>query len=416
MIMKRRLYTVIVLLLTLSSYMYAKSSLWFAPYPAAFNVDLSDSYTYCGISSTTNLNNIEFRVTDGYNDTTLVALFGVTETDGTTYVTFSFPEGENAFKYISASQPTSTREYSIYLVERRRYEYTGIAWSTHTVDVTWSCTSLSENVSEKQYEFAPTNKTERKWFDHAGLFGSGDYGYLIGCWVDVVLVLPPIEEGRAISPASDYSSYFDVTLSGAISGDYHCEFTGFYQADPGTSRSSVLFNVVPDIVNANSIMLSSDNVDIMPDGNGLEIGRYSYATTIDYQFKGDPNNQYYIFASSSPSPVVQGNKFELRLQGTDTSISNNRITIPYTVTLKTDEREDRKVVFYGDDCVDGNMLSKGLESLGDPGGMSQIEGDSNVYLYYDNGSILFNLASSEIDNLISGVYESTVYFHVVSLY
>lgn len=412
--MKRRLYTVIVLLLTLSSYMYAKSSLWFAPYPAAFNVDLSDSYTYCGISSTTNLDNIEFRVTDGYNDTTLVALFGVTETDSPTSVTFSFPEGENAFKYISASQPTSTREYSIYLVERRRYEYT-YKLQTQTIDLTVSCTLLSKNNSDKKdYNFPRTDGTETIDID-VGLLGRT--GYLIGCWIDVVLVLPPIEDGSAISPASDYSSYFDVTLSGAISGDYHCEFTGFYQADPGLSRSSVLFNVVPDIVNATSIMLSPDNVDIMPDGNGLEIGRYSYATTIDYQFKGDPNNQYYIFASSSPSPVVQGNKFELRLQGTDTSISNNRITIPYTVTLKTDGRADRKVVFYGDDyVVDGNMLTKGLESLGEPGGMSQIEGDSNVYLYYDNGSILFNLASSEIDNLISGVYESTVYFHVVSLY
>ena len=410
--MKRRLYTVIVLLLTLSSYMYAKSSLWFAPYPAAFNVDLSDSYTYCGISSTTNLDNIEFRVTDGYNDTTLVALFGVTETDSPTSVTFSFPEGENAFKYISASQPTSTREYSIYLVERRRYKYS--YFGTQTIDLTASCTLLSKNNSDKKdYNFPRTDGTETIDIDVGVL---GRTGYLIGCWVDVVLVLPPIEDGSAISPASDYSSYFDVTLSGAISGEYHCEFTGFYQADPGLSRSSVLFNVVPDIVNATSIMLSPDNVEIMPDGNGLEIGRYSYATTIDYQFKGDPNNQYYIFASSSPSPVVQGNKFELRLQGTDTSISNNRITIPYTVTLKTDGRVDRKVVFYGDDYVDGNMLTKGLESLGDPGGMSQIEGDSNVYLYYDNGSILFNLASSEIDNLISGVYESTVYFHVVSLY
>ena len=425
--MKKIIVAILLGLISLSSLF---AGVWFSPYPASFGIDLADTFTYCGLD-TTDASSVEFEKTQGYNDNTLVALLGITETNIDTEVTISFPPDDSAWVYTSASQPDAKREYEIYLIERRRYEYEYDkeyqVWPPdfipvyRTVDYTESVVKLSHSsLSDYQdFSFPPTNKTETKQLYGVTKDGGNATGYLIGCWIDIVIALPDIseqEQGITTSPADDYSSELDVILTGGVSGQYHLEFTGFYGDDPGDRGSSVLFNVIPDPVNASTIVL-----DDLTNSSYVEIGRYSYTTTIDQAKKeNEATNDYYIFASASDEPTKpNADGFVLRLQGTDKTSKNERITVPYTITLVTDSHgidSDRSVEFDGTDYLSGNTLTKGLESLDRH--ESQIGSDGTLHSYYDNGSILFKLASKVnedyINNLISGVYESRVYFHVVS--
>ena len=410
------------------------AGIWFSPYPASFGIDLADTATYCGELPTNNPGSVEFNRTDGYNDNTLVALLGITETASESTVTVSFPSDDSKWVYTSASQPDAKREYEIYLIERRRYRY-WYEWVDHfdhdkgsiyrTADLTESVVKLSLDSSggssTEDFTFPATNGSI--WKEDVGrnyAFIRED-GALIGCWLDIVIALPEIAdqaENVVTSPADDYSSELDVEVSGAEDGNYHLEFTGFYGDDPGYRGGSVLFNVVPDPVNANSIVL--DDID---NGDYIKIGDYSYTTTHD-QSKADneANNKYYIFASASESPTTPNNSgFVLRLQGTDINSTNKRITVPYTITLVTDNHgieSARSVEFDGKDYLNGSTLSKGLISLGRH--ESQIGDDGTLHTYYDNGTIQFKLADTVdqdyINDLIAGVYESKVYFHVVSKY
>lgn len=414
--MKRLSIFIVMMFVSLSSLL---ARVWFSPYPASFGIDLADTATYCGLG-TTETTSVEFGSTQGYNDNTLVALLGITETTTETEVTISFPSDDSAWVYTSASQPDAKREYGIYLIERRRYRYS-TALGERTADLTESVYKLDKNsLASKRYEFPLTNGTVKKNLEGVGLVGQDKEGSLIGCWLDIVIALPEIKsQGQNIttSPANDYSSELDVILTGGASGQYHLEFTGFYGDDPGDRGSSVLFNVIPDPVNASTIVL-----DDLTNSSYVEIGSYSYTTTIDQAKKeNEATNDYYIFASASDEPTKPNTDgFVLRLQGTDKTSKNERITVPYTITLVTDSHDigsDRSVEFDGTDYLSsGNTLTKGLESLDRH--ESQIGSDGTLHSYYDNGSILFKLASKVnedyINNLISGVYESRVYFHVVS--
>lgn len=424
----RKIAAAFILIIPCLSPVFA--GIWFSPYPASFGIDLADTATYCGELPTNNPGSVVHDQTPGYNDNTLVALLGVTETDSESTVTVSFPSDDSKWVYTSASQPDAKREYEIYLIERRRYRYLydDADWSWEedeyrTVDLTESVVKLprdsSGGSSTKDFTFPATNRSE--WKDNVATNDENQQvgGYIIGCWLDIVIALPAIAdqaENVVTSPADDYSSELDVEVAGL--GKYHLEFTGFYGDDPGYRGGSVLFNVVPDPVNANSIVL--DDID---NNTYIKIGDYSYTTTHD-QSKADneANNEYYIFASASESPITPNNSgFVLRLQGTDINSTNKRITVPYTITLVTDNHgigSARSVEFDGKDYLNGSILSKGLISLGRH--ESQIGDDGTLHTYYDNGTIQFKLADTVdqdyINDLIAGVYESKVYFHVVSKY
>ena len=427
----RKIAAAFILIIPCLSPVFA--GIWFSPYPASFGIDLADTATYCGELPTNNPGSVVHDKTPGYNDNTLVALLGVTETGSESTVTVSFPSDDSKWVYTSASQPEAKREYEIYLIERRRYRY----WYQYedlnpSKDSIYRTTDLTESVvklsldssggsSTKVFTFPATNGSIWKEDVGSDWAGYGQDGALIGCWLDIVIALPAIAdqaENVVTSPADDYSSELDVEVTGAVGGNYHLEFTGFYGDDPGYRGGSVLFNVVPDTVNANSIVL--DDID---NGDYIKIGDYSYTTTHD-QSKADneANNEYYIFASASESPITPNNSgFVLRLQGTDINSTNKRITVPYTITLVTDSHDiesARSVEFDGTDSLNGSTLTKGLISLGRH--ESQIGDDGTLHTYYDNGTIQFKLADTVdqdyINDLIAGVYESKVYFHVVSKY
>ena len=442
--MKRVLAIAIMLLVISSTCLFAR--VWFAPYSASFGADLSRTDTYTGLAgkSPSELPAYMPDTGPGYTRETMVALLGVTESSSDTIVTVTF-DNSNGWKYQSISQPDATRDFEIYLVYRQRYEkwekelHTNIwDWSdtyyygvnTGTYDYTVSIIHMNSDSS--QFIFPRTDRgiNNQGQTPETDDFGNPmDEDVLIGCWVDIILCLP---EQENITPANDYYASLDVNVSGGASGTFHCEFTGYYDIVPDYVQNSgdVLFNVVPN-ANASSINLSTANDLIAPDGPGLEIGRYSYSTTNPYDSQ-TYENTYYMFASSSPSAVSNNDgQFKLRLQGTDESISNDSIEIPFSIGLVTDGHElsgggykDGYYKWFDGTTDMSSSVGSMKKSLGE--GTEQIVGSGTIYIYYDNGSVLFrlnydNLASTPdgqqinpIDKLIAGNYTSKIYFHVIS--
>lgn len=455
--MKRVLAIAIMLLVISSTCLFAR--VWFAPYSASFGADLSRTKTYTGLDGM-RPSDLPENMEDtgpGYTRETMVALLGVTESSSDTIVTVTF-DNSNGWKYQSISQPDATRAFEIYLVYRQRYEewdtklhtpewgdgdFYNYGEKTGTYDKTVEIIHMSQDF--ETITFPKTDRTlcvdgngfGETQFDRNGNPYAGDdvsdwlesTEVLIGCWVDIILCLP---EQENITPANDYYASLDVNVSGGDSGTFHCEFTGYYDIVPDYVQNSgdVLFNVVPN-ANASSINLSTANDLIAPDGPGLEIGRYSYSTTNPYDSQ-TYKNTYYMFASSSPSAVSNDDgQFKLRLQGTDESISNDSIEIPFSIGLVTDGHEiasgvyDERFYKWFDGTTDMSSPVESMKkSLGE--GTEQIVGSGTIYIYYDNGSVLFrlnygNLASTPdgqqinpIDKLIAGNYTSKIYFHVIS--
>lgn len=440
--MKRVLAIAIMLLVISSTCLFAR--VWFAPYSASFGANLGDTDLYRGLAGMT-VDKVPDYIPqqgDGYSYETMVSILGITETSSETTVSISFPNGGD-WEYKSISQPDATRKFEIYVVERRRYEdwnkwellgaTTGVRGNSTIPDDTIRIVHLGEGANPTvEFTFPPTNKTigtDGEPAEMGNVNGEPCEDVLIGCWVDIILCLPKQEN---ITPANDYYASLDVNVSGGASGTFHCEFTGYYDIVPDYVQNSgdVLFNVVPN-ANASSINLSTANDLIAPDGPGLEIGRYSYSTTNPYDSE-TYENSYYLFASSSPSAVSNTDgQFKLRLQGTDESISNDSIEIPFSIGLVTDGHElsgggyEDGYYKWFDGTTDATSLKESMKpSLG--GRAEQIEGSKPIYIYYDNGSVLFRLdydrlASTldgqqinPIDKLIAGNYTSKIYFHVIS--
>lgn len=455
--MKRVLAIAIMLLVISSTCLFAR--VWFAPYSASFGADLSRTDIYTGLAGKIP-SDLPAHMPDtgpGYTRETMVALLGVTESSSDTIVTVTF-DNSNGWKYQSISQPDATRNFEIYLVYRQRYEKWVTKWHNPEWD-DWDSYNYGEKTGtydktveiihmSQDFETITFPKTDRTLcvdgngfgetqFDRNGNPYVGDDALdllkstevLIGCWVDIILCLPKQEN---ITPANDYYASLDVNVSGGASGTFHCEFTGYYDIVPDYVQNSgdVLFNVVPN-ANASSINLSTANDLIAPDGPGLEIGRYSYSTTNPYDSQ-TYENTYYMFASSSPSAVSNNDgQFKLRLQGTDESISNDSIEIPFSIGLVTDGHEiasggyeEGYYKWFNGTTDMSSSVESMKKSLG--GGKEQIVGSGTIYIYYDNGSVLFrlnydNLASTPdgqqinpIDKLIAGNYTSKIYFHVIS--
>lgn len=452
--MKRVLAIAIMLLVISSTCLFAR--VWFAPYSASFGADLNRTDIYTGLAGKrpSDLPAYMEDTGPGYTKETMVALLGVTESSSDTNIRVDFANS-NGWKYQSISQPDATRDFEIYLVYRQRFE----TWTTrlHTVELgDWNTYYYGErtgstydrtveiihmNLDSEELNFPKTDRSLCKDGDGLGTTefdrrGNPCGGYLweeidvlVGCWVDIILCLP---EQENITPANDYYASLDVNVSGGASGTFHCEFTGYYDILPDYVQNSgdVLFNVVPN-ANASSINLSTANDLIAPDGPGLEIGRYSYSTTNPYDSQ-TYENTYYMFASSSPSAVSNNDgQFKLRLQGTDESISNDSIEIPFSIGLVTDGHElsgggyeDGYYKWFNGTTDMSSPVESMKKSLG--GGTEQIVGSGTIYIYYDNGSVLFrlnydNLASTPdgqqinpIDKLIAGNYTSKIYFHVIS--
>ena len=163
------------------------------------------------------------------------------------------------------------------------------------------------------------------------------------------------------------------------------------------------------------------------DSNPLQIGTYSYETQafmsgrqtaerLDYD--SQRNNQYYIFASSNRDPSYDPGEnegyFKLTLEGLDVEADGVN-GFNYLIGLQSDTGSTQW--FDGTDNTTDTAHLKLVRGTSRTEDMR--DGDMSL-VFYDTGEIVIlpNASREGVDpsRLTSGVYRSTVYFHVVSNY
>ena len=402
----------IVFILLISSMLFAGS--FFSTYGAAYNVNLADSKTFCGVDD----NNPEHGNSAGYSDTTLIALIGVHSTSYASTVNIKFNNTD--WMYQSAKQPNLKRPFGIDIVIKERWKQ---FLSSNTIDIVREVVHLgyqpSENVSsQNNFSLRRTDGDIGDWGRNISDNASWGAWYdMIGSWVDIILVLPGIDSddtSYTVGSADDYYASFDIEVSGGASASYHCEFTGWYEQEKDGDVSFVL-NVVP--IDAASSINLDDTARIEYGGDGVKIGDYSYSTTHDSS-EGASNHEYFAFVSSSLSPMQSSGNFELVLETQTLDATGNNSTVPFEIGLQSDDSSkdikwfDGNVNMYDAAAPDGarNTFYSSRERV-----MSQIGDDPTLYQYYDDGNIRFRLADgADTTNLLQGIYKSNVYFHVVA--
>ena len=417
----KRIYIATIFLLLMLTPIYCAEA-YFATYDAAYNIDLSDpmkQYTGAGDS-------IDAAHGVTYNDTTMIAYVGVSGTTEPVKVEIS-RWYTTPWMYQSASQPNLRRPFGIVFVTRNRWLYEDII-SYEQYDRTGKKPDhfgfqynydYKENINYEFLDDTDGSVMKKGYSIDSSFLYSGLNFKLITSFVDIVLVLPeinPSDTSYQIGSADDYYASFDIHVYGSgIDETYHCEINGYYDTDKPESMQITL-NVVPN-ANASSINLDETSGVIAPgSGEGLPIATYSYTTT---QEASDNSVRYYAFVSSSEYPNIPGEEFTLRKSGSDSDNENN--SIKYQIRIQSDQSGRNGSSSSG--WFDGTLSIKGI----DEGNMSgvffdsvymemQRPGDSQpTYLNYDSGNILFRLADGTNPSLLdAGVYESYIYFHVIT--
>lgn len=426
----KRIYIAIIFLFLMLTPIYCAEA-YFATYDAAYNIDLSDpmkQYTGAG-------DNIDAAHGVTYTDTSMIAYVGVSGTTEPVKVEIS-KWYTTPWMYQSASQPNLRRPFGIDFVLRNRwYYYDGGSWPFYieTIrqhDITGEIPShygYQDRNTQMDVNFTFDLSTDRSVTRSGHELGfsildPGNYYYdytLITSFVDIVLVLPeidPFDTSYQIGSADDYYASFDIHVNGSgIDETYHCEINGYYDTDKPESMQITL-NVVPN-ANSSSINLDETSGVIAPgSGEGLPIATYSYTTT---QEASDNSVRYYAFVSSSEYPNIPGEEFTLRKSGSADSDNENN-SIKYQIRIQSGQSGRNGSSSSG--WFDGTLSIKGI----DEGNMSgvffdsvymemQRPGNSPTYLNYDSGNILFRLADGTNPGLLdAGVYESYIYFHVIT--
>ena len=399
----------VLLSLLMLSLVHLNAGSYFNSYSASYNVNLADP-------------NVEYAGTDsgewgstGYNDRTLVAQVGFTDTTSPVTVTVNFNRNTE-WMYQSASQPNLKRPFGLDVVVRQRwYRWNCTASNNHQTDETVAVYhyGLQEGGNSSQtatfsYPYSTNGSVKKDGNELPGEHKNvtcGLYSHdLIGAWVEIVLVLPEIDPNDisyTIGSADDYYASFDITLSGGATGSWHCEFTGWYENERDDDVNFIL-NVVPT-VNASAI-----NLDTI--GNSeLSIGKYFYSTTKKTSTSDD---EYYAFVSSSESPTVPGGPFTLVRTGTSGSENDS---INYKVRLQSTDTSKPVKWFTGETVIsDGGTAPGDVFYSSRENDMYDID-NAGVYQRYDEGDILFALADgSDPSSLNAGIYTSYIYFHVIT--
>ncbi len=335
---------ILMLLLSICTFCFASFSAtsWFAPYPAGFNVNLLDSSSYPGIGTTT--------VTDfpanGYNDPTIVALFGVMLTgdnlqNSIAKISISMDfKGDTPWTYVSASEPYLKRPFGLDFVvcyddspsiNNPRDVISIRPDSNNGATVNYNESSFTEN--EKNYGCKPPVIVGKTGEVTLELPLSAEKPVV---WMDIVLALPDDVDMSTALSADDYYCGINITLDVVqrdsdnnndtlVAGGHNSwtySFNGYISSRPDATSARVFFNLLPNAT-ANSI-----NVSDLQNQNSLLIGSYTYETQSFLQRNADDGdleyayqkyNNYYIFASSSKDPTDAGGKFALTLQGLDPS-------------------------------------------------------------------------------------------------
>lgn len=441
--MRRRTVS-ILLLLSISISLYAVTT-WYSPYSASFSVDLKNHKSSTGRELNGTRNGIYYSDSspdgDYHRDWNMVGTVGITEggdaeLKGDHSISFDF-SNVNDWTFVSQSDHTLKVPFGVDIVVRYRTRFKNtLNWGNwETADHTYQVNNQSyfefgydkngdaSNIGVKNYSFT----IERSKIDTSDTLTHWDT-YLVGIWIDIVLIIPENRTDFPVGNASDYMASFNVTVDGTT---YPVMMSGYYETKPTSGNGAVIFNVNTD---PSSYKLEVNS--LLDNSQGVTIGDYFYtAQAKETNAEGsivhsesdawDERPKYRIFASASQSPTAKNADgfvmmHEIALK--NNASLNNRNGFKYGIKLESTAQNShpgraRSAYFDG---TDTNQSEKYLET--ELRYDQMIGNDGASYTYYDEGDIVltcYDNSGSPLNNmngldLVGGTYSTTVYIHFIS--
>ncbi len=432
-VLKRVLLTIFIFMMA-ATFSFAEERIWIAP----FNSDVIDmaSTAFPEVGDYGKwVSGTGTPSSGNYNDRTMLALLGVSQSDYEKVVTFNF-NSPVSWKYVSASNSSLYRPFGIDLILKAgtSLNKSNGYVSNHVQIGKVLHLGYSHNTDPSSLTatiIMPRTNGETNTVDGKKYYGS---------WVDVVLALPgtvnsagyidldgdgepdPDElEYCKLANAQDYITQFSVTVSSegssTVDASHIFILNGYYGTEPEESEDGTVSLLVNRLAAASNLDIKS-LVE-----NPTEIAEYSFSMASSYTTSASDRRwterDYYFFISSD---TVGGNEFELRLVGTDGIPLNQYIGVNYVIGLLSDyntsSSSEPSVWFDGTDSL--SYTSSATITSYFPHAEERVETvstknvDQRVFSFYDNGSIYIKLPEgTDVDELMAGRYKSYIYFNVV---
>ena len=443
--MRRRTVS-ILLLLSISISLYAVTT-WYSPYSASFSVDLKNHKSSTGYELNGTQNGIYYSdsSTDGdyHRDWNMVGTVGITEggdaeLKGDHSISFDF-SNVNDWTFVSQSDHTLKVPFGVDIVVRYRERF-----QHYNTDISrWYTADHTYVVNNKNFQefgygkdgvltgnagdnFAFTVERSKIDLGEDKLYHRN--AYLVGIWIDIVLIIPENRTDFPVGNASDYMASFNVTVDGTT---YPVMMSGYYETKPTSGNGAVIFNVNTD---PSSYKLEVNS--LLDNSRGVTIGDYFYtaqaketnaegSTVHSESDAWEQRPKYRLFASASQNPTTENADgfvmmHELALK--NNAPLNNRNGFKYGIKLEStaqNSHSGRAQSAYFDG-TDTNQSGKYLET--ELRYDQMIGNDGASYTYYDEGDIVltcYDDSGSPLNNLngldlVGGTYSTTVYIHFIS--
>jgi hypothetical protein len=249
-------------------------------------------------------------------------------------------------------------------------------------------------------------------------------------WIDLVLVLPALENSDDMSNGDDYSTQFEVlfypfdssgNLAATASQSYTLTLTGFYNGSVDSSITDYFQFRLTSLPAANFFDMEQ-NADQTIDIATIE---FTTKTTIPSKWGNAKPTYYEISVGSSPSYNGNGEFFFKRV-GTEGRQNTQFNSAVFSVNLVPSDGVSSVKNYYNMNLNQNyNYVNVALNNIvGTESYTSRKitvpvvytgksnEGDTFGAKY--NGVVQIRLGSAEIEHLQQGVYKATVYVHLVS--
>ncbi|MBR2281356.1 MAG: hypothetical protein IJ863_01900 [Spirochaetales bacterium] len=304
---------------------------------------------------------------------------------------------ETTGRFVSASDPTKYREFSI-AVNPRRSRYVIF--------------------SENYYESAGIRDTDRMPNTRSSgsvtiTLPSAGGQFSTYYWLDMLVCMDELTSTdlQHLAENDDYHASFTVSWTGGATGSATVNLRGYYGNADGfdLSQDSVYITVIPNSAATNldlvSMLSSGDSVDI------AEVHVYSTPSST----RTDWSNTVYTFPSASPSYNSANQDGFVLVNSRDPSK-----TIPYTVSIRPENGSGGKT-FDGKLAYDGvqgtkNKCITGTYSSAQQSGyyIFKYDGIASIEVQNPQGvNVLENIYDHNTGDGYYGEYESYIYYHVV---
>lgn len=189
------------------------------------------------------------------------------------------------------------------------------------------------------------------------------------------------------------------------SSTYYIDLLGYYRADGSSPEAlSAILDVIP------TAAASSLDIETLS-ANKIEQTVASYRFTTSTVEKG--NGKVYFFLSSTESGSGEGG-FSLKYTKNNRipSVLNKYNSVAYEAKIVSNEY-NKETVFDGTTGFDTMEGILNTYHAVEPDSVSTTTGHGNLVRWHDSGVVKVKMKGN-VDDLVAGLYTSTIYFHVVT--